>query len=107
MVFSPAKLAEALLERDDEEIVSLYLRDIEELFPGFPDVVVESQVRRFPMGLPYCFPGRGKLQSSLMRPQGRIHLAGDYLGTFYTETAIETGSQAASRILEQLREEQS
>jgi protoporphyrinogen/coproporphyrinogen III oxidase len=104
MVFSPAELGAALLDRDDEEIVSLYLRDIEELFPGFPELVVEAQVRRFPTGLPYCFPRRGTLQGALARAQERVHLAGDYLGTFYTETAIETGSRAASRILEQLRE---
>lgn len=103
MLFSPAELAEALLVRDDEEIVGIYLRDIEDLFPGFSDSVVESQVRRLPLGLPYCFPQRGRLQAALTHPQERVHLAGDYLGTFYTETAIETGSQAADRVLQGLR----
>ncbi len=40
---------------------------------------------------------------ALTRPQERIHLAGDYLGTFYTDTAVETASRAAGRVLEQLR----
>ena len=103
MVFSPAELAEALLERDDDEIISVYLRDLEDVFPGFSNLVVEAQVRRWPDGIPYCFPGRGRLQGALTRPQERVHLAGDYLGTFYTDTAIETGWRAANRILEQTR----
>jgi protoporphyrinogen/coproporphyrinogen III oxidase len=104
MVFSPAQFAESLLDRDDNEIIAIYLRDIEELFPGFSKLVVESHVRRFPEGVPYCFPGSGRLQGALTRPQGRLHLAGDYLGTFYTDTAVETGWRAANRILEELRQ---
>lgn len=103
MVFSPAELAAALLERDDEDIVRTYLRDIEEIFPGFAGLVSEAKVRRFPEGVPYCFPGRGRLQGALTRPLERVHLAGDYLGTFYTDTAIESGWRAAGRVLEQMR----
>jgi len=33
-----------------------------------------------------------------LRQFGRIHLAGDYLGGVYTETAIESGEAAASAI---------
>jgi oxygen-dependent protoporphyrinogen oxidase len=59
-------------------------------------------VRRWPLGLAYCFPGRGRIQEALTRPAERIHLAGDYLGTFYTETAAETGWRAANTILRAL-----
>lgn len=104
MVFSPAELADPLLQRDDDEVIGVYLGDIDEVFPGFSRLVVESRVRRFPEGIPYCFPGRGRLQSALMRPQDRVHLAGDYLGTFYTDTAVETGWRAANRILKAIRE---
>lgn len=45
---------------------------------------------------PYCLPGRGKLQPILTRPTGRIHLAGDYLGTLCSETAIASGMAAAT-----------
>jgi oxygen-dependent protoporphyrinogen oxidase len=103
MVFSPAELATALLDRGDEEIIGTYLRDIEEIFPRFSALVAEARVRRFPEGVPYCFPGRGRLQGALTRPQDRVHLAGDYLGTFYTDTAIESGWRASGRILEQMR----
>ncbi len=102
MVFSPAGLAAALLDLDDRQIIDRYLKDLEEIFPGFSSFVVESHVRRWPLGLGYCFPGRGRIQAALTRPATRIHLAGDYLGTFYTETAIETGSRAATTILRDL-----
>jgi oxygen-dependent protoporphyrinogen oxidase len=106
MVFSPADLAAPLLVRGDEDIIALYLREIDEIFPGFSHRVTEAQVRRFPEGVPYSFPGRGRLQGALTRPQERIHLAGDYLGTFYADTAVETGWRAANRILAELRRRQ-
>ena len=56
---------------------------------------VEAQVQRWETGAPYCFPGRGALQPTLTRRGGRVLLAGDYLGTLYTETAISTGFSAA------------
>jgi len=102
MVFSPAALGAALLDLEDGEIIDRYLNDLEQIFPGFSKLVIEAQVRRWPLGLAYCFPGRGRIQAALTRPAARIHLAGDYLGTFYTETAIETGSRAATTILRDL-----
>src|SRR5262249_8963581 len=68
------------------------------ILPHFSDKVVEAQVQRWPTGAPYCFPGRGKLQPTLTRRGGRVFLAGDYLGTLYTETAIGTGLTAAQEV---------
>ncbi len=59
-------------------------------------------MQRWPQGLAYAFPGRGRLQASLLRPLGRLSLAGDYLGSSYTETAIQTGLGAAQEVLSQL-----
>ncbi|MFJ8539693.1 FAD-dependent oxidoreductase [Streptomyces sp. NPDC093591] len=69
--------------------------DLDQVLPGFADHVVEAEVQRWPTGAPYCFPGRGKLQQTLTRRTGRILLAGDHLGTLYTETAIQSGLSAA------------
>lgn len=102
MVFSPANLATALLDLADAQIIDRYLKDLEEIFPGFSGYVVEADVRRWPLGLAYCFPGRGRIQEALTRPAERVHLAGDYLGTFYTETAVETGQRAAATVLQAL-----
>ncbi len=102
MVFSPAALAAALLDLDDSEIIDRYFKDLDDIFPGFSGHLVEAHVRRWPLGLAYCFPGRGRIQQDLTRPAERIHLAGDYLGTFYTETAVETGWRAANTIMRAL-----
>jgi protoporphyrinogen/coproporphyrinogen III oxidase len=99
MVFAPAELAARLLDLDDAAILERLIADADEIFPGFGAQVREAQVRRWPLGLAYCFPGRGRLQPALTRPLKQIWLAGDYLGTFYTETAITTGWRAASGIL--------
>jgi oxygen-dependent protoporphyrinogen oxidase len=98
MVFSPASLGRRLLELSDEEIMATYTRNLDELFPGISSHIVESHVQRWPLGLAYCFPGRGRLQPQLTRPMDRLFLAGDYRGTWYTETAIQTGFQAAQDV---------
>ncbi|MBD0844635.1 NAD(P)/FAD-dependent oxidoreductase [Streptomyces sp. TRM68416] len=95
MTFSPGSLARELLEHDDDKIRRIYLDDLDQVLPGFADKVVEAEVQRWPTGAPYCFPGRGKLQQTLTRRTGRVLLAGDYLGTLYTETAISSGLSAA------------
>lgn len=95
MTFSPGSLARELLEHDDDRIRRIYLDDLDQVLPGFADNVVEAEVQRWPTGAPYCFPGRGRLQQTLTRRTGRVLLAGDYLGTLYTETAIQTGLSAA------------
>ena len=48
-----------------------------------------------PRSLPYPSPGYDGVLRTLARPLGRIHLAGDYLGGSYTETAIGSGQAAA------------
>lgn len=95
MTFSSAAQAKTLLELDDKEITSTYLDDLDQVLPGFAEHVVESHVQRWPTGAPYCFPGRAKLQPALRVRGGRVFLAGDYLGTLYTETAVTTGLSAA------------
>jgi oxygen-dependent protoporphyrinogen oxidase len=96
MTFSPASLARTLLQKSDEEILGIYTDDLNQVLgPGFGGSVVEAQVQRWETGAPYCFPGRGALQPTLMRRASRVLLAGDYLGTLYTETAIQTGFSAA------------
>jgi oxygen-dependent protoporphyrinogen oxidase len=98
MTFSPAALGRQLLDLDDEEILRIYLDDLDQILPGLPEKVVEARIQRWPLGAPYCFPGRGRLQQTLTRRSGRVFLAGDYLGTLYTETAIATGLAAAQEV---------
>ncbi len=98
MTFSPGESGRRLLDKTDEEIIQYYLKDLNEIFPGFSDHVVEAQVNKYPLGSAYIFPGREKIQPILTKSAGRLFLAGDYLGTLYTETAIQTGFTAAQSI---------
>ena len=104
MTFSPAALGQALLEKSDEEVAQIHLADLEQVLdhPGFSDSVVEARTERWKVASPYCFPGRAKLQPTLLRGGGRVFLAGDYLGSLYTETAITSGFSAAQNVTDQL-----
>ena len=96
MTFSPASLGRALLEKSEEEVIKTHLTDLDEVLGrGFADSVVEAKVDRWKNASPYCFPGRAKIQSTLMRGTDRVFLAGDYMGTLYTESSITTGFSAA------------
>lgn len=96
MTFSPASLGRALLEKSEEEVIKTHLTDLDQVLGhGFADSVVEAKIDRWKNASPYCFPGRAKIQSTLMRGTDRVFLAGDYLGTLYTESSITTGFSAA------------
>ncbi|UQN29589.1 flavin monoamine oxidase family protein [Brachybacterium kimchii] len=96
MTFSPAGLGRALLDLDDEEVQRRHLRDLDQILGhGFADSVVEAETDRWAVASPYSFPGRAALQSVLTRGTDRVFLAGDYLGTLYTESAVTTGFSAA------------
>lgn len=97
MTFSPAGLGRALLDKSDEAVVNTHLSDLEQVLgsPGFSDTVVEAEAERWEVASPYAFPGRAKLQPVLQRGAGRVFLAGDYLGTLYTESAVTSGFSAA------------
>jgi oxygen-dependent protoporphyrinogen oxidase len=98
MVYSGASLGRELWDVADERVVDTYLRDLDEVLPGARRIVAETVVHRWEHGLPYVRPGRHRVQRALERPLGNILLAGDYLGTRYTDTAIRTGLTAAARI---------
>lgn len=98
-VFTATDWAYRLLDEDEDTIRETYFRDLDEVFPGFSSTVIESHIMKWHDGQTYNFPGRAKLQPIFTRDHGRLHLAGDYLGTFYTETAITTGTLAGRRAL--------
>jgi protoporphyrinogen/coproporphyrinogen III oxidase len=105
MVYRSGRAALELLERSDSEIERAFLEDLYAIYPAARGIVRETALSRLPRMLPFVAPGRSALQPALERPLGRLHLAGDYLGGVYTETAIATGQSAASAIREALRGE--
>ncbi|KWR70027.1 amine oxidase [Arthrobacter sp. W1] len=96
MTFSPAALGQALLEKPEDEVIQTHLKDLDEVLGGkFAGSVVEAKVSSWKNASPYSFPGRAKLQSTLMRGGDRVFLAGDFMGTLYTESSITSGFSAA------------
>jgi protoporphyrinogen/coproporphyrinogen III oxidase len=85
---------------DDGAVADNYVRDLEELFPEARGIVRDVVIQRWERGLPYPRPGRYRVQPALERPLGKVFLAGDYLGTWYTETAISSGVAAAAAVRE-------
>ncbi|MDX6476151.1 MAG: hypothetical protein QOH95_1662 [Gaiellaceae bacterium] len=98
MVYAAAGAARALADLDDDEVRARFLADLHSLYPEARAVVSEVAIQRWQRGLPFAAVGRGRLQAALTRPLGPIHLAGDYLGTWYTETACQT-AEAAGRAI--------
>jgi oxygen-dependent protoporphyrinogen oxidase len=102
MVYAAADLARVIAQQDDADIERSFREDLFAIFPDARRVLREVVIHRLERGLPYPRPGRAALQPPLTRPLGRIHLAGDYLGTWYTETAILTAQSAAAAARRQL-----
>jgi oxygen-dependent protoporphyrinogen oxidase len=105
MVYRSGRAALELMERSDSEIERAFLDDLYAIFPPARGIVKETVLVRMPRMLPYAFPGRAALQPPLEQPLGRLHLAGDYLGGVYTETAISSGQIAAAEIRAELERE--
>jgi len=66
------------------------------VLPATRGIVEEVVIKRWKAGLPFPRAGRATLQEGLTRSLAPIWLAGDYLGTWYTETAVQTGLAAAT-----------
>ena len=105
MAYAAADHGRAALALDDDEVRRRFLADLEALFPGSRSLVREMVVQRWPLGLPYPRVGRGRLQPALTQDVAPVFLAGDYLGTWYTETAAQTGADAAASVRELLGRE--
>lgn len=98
MLYRSGQSAAPLLELPDGEIEAMFTDALLGLYPGLRGHVREVVIRRLERSLPYPAPGRHLLQPALERDLGRIHLAGDYLGGWYTETSIASGQAAAKAI---------
>ena len=95
MVYAAAGFARRLDGLTDDAVRNAFLADLYDVLPATRGLVEEVVIKRWEHGLPYPRVGRSRLQAALTRPLERIHLAGDYLGTWYTETAVQTGLAAA------------
>ena len=102
-LFLTADEAERVIDQPDDEIVAAVAADIERLFPGALAAKRFTRVVRWRDGLPKSPVGRARNLAEYRRSRPRecrVLLAGDYMGMPWLESAIETGTWAASRILE-------
>ncbi len=98
MVYRSGHAALQMFEQSDAVVTQAFLDDLYAIYPESRGIVQETILLKLPRMLPYAAPGRASLQPALERPLGRIHLAGDYLGGVYTETAIASAEEAARAI---------
>ena len=104
MVYRSGHAALELMQQPDSDVEQAFLEDLYAIFPVARRLVTETVLVKMPRMLPYAFPGRAALQPALEQPLGPVHLAGDYLGGVYTETAIASGQEAAAEIRAALAE---
>jgi oxygen-dependent protoporphyrinogen oxidase len=95
MVYRSGHAAQAMFEQPDAVVEQAFLDDLYAIYPEARGIVAETIMLKLPRMLPYAAPGRAALQPALERPLARIHLAGDYLGGVYADTAISSGQEAA------------
>jgi oxygen-dependent protoporphyrinogen oxidase len=103
MVYAAANLARALDDVSDDEVGERFRADLVELFPALDGAIEETKIVRWERGLPHPTVGRSKLQPALTRDLSPVFLAGDYLGSWYTETAAQTAEAAATHARTLLR----
>jgi len=96
MVYAAANLARALDGLSDDEVAERFLADLLDLFPTLDGAIAETRIVRWERGLPHPTVGRSRLQPALTRDLSPVFLAGDYLGSWYTETAAQTAAAAAA-----------
>lgn len=102
LAYSGGHSARKLLEKSDEEIKEIYLRDFYELFPQAEGIVQEMIVQRWPQAIPCWRPGGRRGKESLRQPMGNIHFAGDYIAYPSMQVAATAGVTAAKRVAESL-----
>ncbi len=98
MLYRSGRSALDLIEMDDAETERTFLEALHDVYPATRDHVTETLLVKFQRCIPFPKPGRYRKQSALERDMGRIRLAGDFMGTAYTESAVASGQQAAGAI---------
>ena len=97
-VSAAADAARRLASLSDDEVAERFRADLVDLFPALDGAIVETKIVRWERGLPHPTVGRSRLQPALTRDLSPIFLAGDYLGSWYTETAAQTAELAAAGV---------
>ncbi|KGD59543.1 FAD binding domain protein [Burkholderia pseudomallei] len=95
--------ASALRYASDDEIARVALDDLRTLLPGVAEAVVATRVQRWDEAEPLSPVGRARAIAAYrasIDARPRVLLAGDYMGSPWTDGAAETGRWAARRLLD-------
>ncbi len=101
-LFVTPENAERMMDWPDEQVVSAVAADVERLFPAAFAAKRFARVVRWREGMPKSPVGRARALAEYRRTRPRdcrVWLAGDYMGVPTLESAIETGTWAADRII--------
>ena len=96
MAYAAAGFARRLDGLDDGAVRDAFVADLHEVLPGTKGLVDEVVIKRWERGLPYPRVGAATAARRSRAPLAPVFLAGDYLGTLYTETSVQTGTAAAA-----------
>lgn len=99
VVYSAGDQAAERLGQSDDQVAREYLADLGQIYPTLPDLVTETVVQRWPLGVPVSGPGRAKLQPQLAAAVGRIVFTGDYVVHPGMDSAITTSEAAVKQVL--------
>lgn len=94
MLFCGARRATAMMAQSDSAIEAAAMAHILQLFPRGEVKISDIVIQRWEAGAPVALPGRATVQDNLMRPLGRIALAGDYLQSPNMNAAIASSDRA-------------
>jgi protoporphyrinogen oxidase len=102
LTYAGGEPARRLIDRSDGEIVDVFQRDLEALFPALKGQVAEAVVQRWPAAIPYWEPGGRIYKDVLREPLDRIHLAADYVAYPSMQVAARAGITVAESIQQKL-----
>jgi oxygen-dependent protoporphyrinogen oxidase len=95
--------AQCWLDRSDAELIRAVVDELAAHFPGLHEAIVAAHLQRWPAAEPLSRVGRAKAVAryrATLPHDRRIVLAGDYLGSPWTDGAAETGMWAAAHLLQ-------
>jgi len=98
MLFRGASGAAGEMALNDDALAARWLDDLQRAFPETRGHIGTVRVGRWPLGAPYAFPGRTRLQPMLDGCPPPFWLAGDYLDFPNMEAAAESGAAAADSV---------
>jgi protoporphyrinogen oxidase len=94
--------ARKLVGESDDVIVSAVMRDLELMFAGSAEQVMETKVYRWPEAIPYFPPQFASRLEHLRRPQRGMFFCGDYTQGAGVNDAVVSGQVAAGQVLAHL-----